>query len=287
MVALEAVSPALLSTVLILVLGALFKNVIREWIVTRFRSGIQHDFDTQLESHKAKLALQIEEANLRLSNDLQIHKAFLDTVRSSFSEGQKSSMERKFVAADKIWDEVLELRKLTFPTMSIVDLFKDSEAQKFRAAKESELGASFLQGSPIEELKERLQTISSDLEKVRPFVGEYLWMLLNCYRAIHLRLFIVLGMFNNDDEKVVGWFSDKKTYEIIAAVLDERELTHFNELPFGKFTWLIDKVEAKMLAELRHMVSGQHFAQDALGKIDAAAIEKMSKAVVSARNHAL
>ena len=110
---------------------------------------------------------------------------------------------------------------------------------------------------------------------------------MNCYRAIHLRLFIVLEMFLDDDEKVVGWFNDEKTYEIIAAVLDEQELTHFNGLPFGKFTWLIDKVEAKMLAELRHIVSGQHFAQNSLGKIDAAAIEKMSKAVTSARNHAL
>ena len=139
----ESVSSALLSTVLILVLGALFKNVIREWLVTRIRSGIQHDFDKELESHKAQLALQTQDANLRLSNDLQMHKAFLDTVRSSFSEGQRSSMERKLVAIDKIWEEVLELRKLTLPTMSIVDVFQKTEARKFRALKESDFGLIF------------------------------------------------------------------------------------------------------------------------------------------------
>ena len=196
-------------------------------------------------------------------------------------------MERKLVAVDKIWEDVLELRKLTLPMMTIVDTFKETEVQKFREVKASNLGESFLQGNSIDESKERLQAVSSDLEDVRPFVGEYLWILLKCYRTIQLRLFVVLQMFLDDDEKVIGWFHDEQTHQIIAAVLDERELAHFYELTFGKFSWLINKLEAKMLAELRQIVSGQHFAQDAVGKIDAAAIEKMTKAVSSAKSSAL
>ena len=146
---------------------------------------------------------------------------------------------------------------------------------------------SFLQENSVDECKERLQTISQDLEGIRPFVGEYLWILLNCYRTIHLRLFAVLHMSLDDDEKVIGWFNHEKIYEVITAVLDDKELSHFNGIPFGNFSWLIDKLETKMLAELRHIVSGQHFAQDAVGKIDADAIEKMSKAVSSARSSTL
>ena len=282
----EALSSTFLSTILILLLVALFKNVIREWLVTRIRSGIQHDFDKDLESHKAQLALQTQETQLKLSSDLQTHRTFLDAVRASFTEGQKSSMERKLVAVEKIWAEVLELRKLTLPTMTIVDVFKETEIQKFREVRESNLGDSLLQRNSVEEYKERLQTVSPDLEVVRPFVGEYLWILLNCYRAIHLRLFVILQMFMDDEKRVIGWFRDEKTYEIISAVLDEQELARFNGLPFGKFLWLIDKLEVKMLAELRHIVSGQHFAQDTVGKIDSTAIEKMAKAVSSARSHA-
>ena len=137
----EALSSALFGTVLTLFLvSALLRNVIREWLVARIRSRIQHDFDADLESHKAQLSLQTQEAHLRLSNDLQAHTAFLDTVRSSFSEGQRSSMERKLVAVEKIWEEVLELRKLTLPTMTIVDLFRESGVRKFREVKESNLG---------------------------------------------------------------------------------------------------------------------------------------------------
>ena len=71
-------------------------------------------------------------------------------------------MERKLVAVEKIWAEVLELRKLTLPTMTIVDVFKETEIQKFREVRKSNLGDSLLQRNSVEEYKERLQTVSPD-----------------------------------------------------------------------------------------------------------------------------
>lgn len=170
--------------------------------------------------------------------------------------------------------------------MSIVDTFKVSEVDKFRKIRESGLGVSFLQGNSVEATKEKLQTISPDLEAIRPFVGEYLWNLLNCYRTIHLRMYFILQMLSDDPAEVIGWFTDKGTYGIVAAVLDEKELEYFDKLQFGKFTWLIDKLESKMLTELRNIVSGQHFAQDALEKIDDAAIKRMKQAVASTQTDA-
>ena len=193
-------------------------------------------------------------------------------------------MERKLIAVDRIWDDVLQLRKLTLPTMTFVDAFKESETVDFQEFKKSDAGSSVLQGNSTEEIKEKIQTISPDLEEVRPFVGEYLWSLLECYRAIHLRMFVVLGVSSDDTSKVLRWFADETTYGIVTAVLDGDELEHFDELQLGKFTWLNRNVEAKILAELRHIVSGQQFAQDALGKIDDAAIERMRQAAASAQD---
>jgi len=271
----------LISTSLILAVVALFKNVIREWLVTRIRSGIQHDFDTKLETVKAEIAHQNEKSILKLSNDMQMQNAYLDTVRLSFSEGQRSSMKRKLDSVDKLWSEVLKLRKLTMPGMSFVDLFKESETQKFGEFKKSESGIAFLPRESVEESKQTLQTVSPDLEEIRPYISEYLWVLLNCYREIHLRLCIFLR--SDEDEQVIGWYKDDKTYQIVVAVLDEEELAYFNELQIGKFSWLNEKVEYKMLSELRHIVSGQHFAQDALGKINTNEIEKMRQAAMHAR----
>ena len=286
----ETIWSALISTGLLaglaVVLGILLKDTFRGWLLARIRSGIQFDFDSELETHKAKLALQTEEGKLRLSNDLEVHRAFIDTVRLSFSEGQRSSMERKLIAVEKIWDEVLQLRKLTLSKMALVDALKENETQRFRELMKSDLGSSFLQKNSAEENKERLQKLSSDLERVQPFVGQYLWSLLECYRTIHMRVFIVLEMFGDDASKALGWSTDEGTYGIVAAALDERELEYFNQMQFGKFTWLIGKLESKMLAELRHIVSGQHFAQDALGKIDERAIERMRQAVASAQDKA-
>ncbi len=272
-------------TVLIVLAGMVLKSALREWLLTRIRSSIQLKLDTELETHKAKLAGQVEEEKLRLSNELGTHKALLETVRASFSEGQRASMDRKLAAVDIIWSEVLILRRLTLSKMTYVDVFKETETHKYKEVMESNLGNTVLQESSLEEKKERLNTISHDLDKVRPYIGEYLWGVLECYRAIQVRMFFVLEMFSDDSSKVIGWYRDEGTYGIVTAVLNETELEHFDNMQFGKFTWLIGKVETKMLAELRHIVSGQHFAQDALGKIDDDALEEMRQAVASAREN--
>ena len=132
-----------LVTALIVVLGIFLKDTLREWLFSRIRSGIQLELDTKLETHKAKLALQNEERKLRLSNDLEVHETFLDTVRLAFSEGQRWSMERKLIAVDKIWYEVLQLRKLTLPKMTFLDIFKEFETDKITELRKSDVGSNF------------------------------------------------------------------------------------------------------------------------------------------------
>ncbi len=75
----------LISTGFIGTVVFLFKNV----ILTRIRSGIQHDFDTKLETVKAEIAHQNEKSILKLNSDMQMQNAYLsvsfriETIRIS------------------------------------------------------------------------------------------------------------------------------------------------------------------------------------------------------------
>lgn len=66
--------------------------VFKEWLSTRLRTSIQHEYDRKLESLKA---------------DLSREAAFHAAAHSSFAEGQKAAMERKLAAIDRLWQSLI------------------------------------------------------------------------------------------------------------------------------------------------------------------------------------
>src|SRR5712691_10145063 len=82
----------------------------KEWISTRLRGSIQHEYDRKLETHKAQLKAEQEIAILNIKTAVAREAAFHTAAHASFAEGQKASMERKLSAVDRLWSCVLQLR---------------------------------------------------------------------------------------------------------------------------------------------------------------------------------
>lgn len=277
MSAFELLLSSVPSAVLILVLFVLFKGPIRRWIAKKVEASIQHKYDEKLEKIKGEISIQNETKILQISNDMQLQKSFLESIRASFLTGQQSSIERKLVAVDRLWKEVLEVRKLLAAQMSWIDIFGEDETEKYKEFRESAVGAQFLAKKAPEEAKESLESISSEMEDIRPYVSEYLWALFHSYKIIHYRVFVSLQVETEGCEGI-DWYKDKGTYGIISTILDENELHNFDELQYGKFSWLVRSLEYKILVELRKIISGQHFAEDALEKAGASVMEKIKEA---------
>ena len=257
---------------------AFFRSSITRWIVEKIKASIQHEYDKKLENIKGEISVQNETKILQLSNDMQLQKSFLESIRTSFLTGQQFSIERKLVAVDRLWKEVLEVRKLLAIEMSFIDVFGEGEAKKFKEFKESSAGVEFLIKKTPEEIRESLNSISSGMEDIRPYVSEYLWALFDSYRTVHLRVFVSLhSQVGDEGYKEIDWYNDEGTYEIISAILNTNELSDFDKLQYGKFSWLVRSLEYKLLVELRRIISGQHFAEDALEKVGMSAIEKIEE----------
>lgn len=211
-----------------------------------FEKRIEHGYDSKLEKLKAELQAAIErQANL------------LAAAHSSFSEGQKAAMERKLHAVDTLWGRVLQLRASLPPVLGVVDLLTVDE---YGTMKDHPKFIELSQGWPVEKIA---TLVDSETERVRPYVGEYTWAVFFSYQAVMLRIVFLLNAGLTDAEKL-EWHKDSGTRQLIRAVLPTTELKEFDEVTFGKVTWLQRSLESKILTAARQVVSGKEFGAEAL-----------------------
>jgi hypothetical protein len=98
-----------------------------EWISTRLRSSIQHEYDQKLEALRAQLKAQADVALVDLRATIERQASSLAVAHSSFAEGQKAAMERKLNAVDMLWGRVLRLRANLPPILGFVDILTVDE----------------------------------------------------------------------------------------------------------------------------------------------------------------
>ncbi len=247
------------ATVSVAIVGTL-TWLFREWISTRLKSSIQHEYDQKLEAHKARLKAENEVALLELKATIEREAALHAAARSSYSEGQKVAIERKLNAFDKLWDVVMKFRNglpaiLTFVDILTVDQYIQIGSNETLRALASELS------------QEKITGIATDffgsIEIVRPYVGEYTWAIFYSYQAIILRMLLLLHWGLSDPPKL-QWHYDTLIRGLMEAVLSAEEVIEFDKLQFGKVSWLQRNLEAKILSASRKVISGEEFGTDSL-----------------------
>ncbi len=62
----------------------------KEWLSTRLKASIQHEYDRKLETYKAQLKTEQDLAILDIKTALAREAAFHAAAHASFAEGQKA-----------------------------------------------------------------------------------------------------------------------------------------------------------------------------------------------------
>src|SRR4051812_15071867 len=94
----------------------------KEWLSTRLKASIQHEYDRKLEAHKAQLKTEQELAVLAIKTEVAREAAFHSAAHASFAEGQKAAMERKLNALDRAWSSVLQFKASLSPVLTFMDV---------------------------------------------------------------------------------------------------------------------------------------------------------------------
>lgn len=114
---------------------------------------------------------------------------------------------------------------------------------------------------------EDLTTMFSDnvgsRERIRPYVGEYLWALLSTYQALIARVALLLHWGAKDEEKL-NWYKDKGVLQLIRIFLNAKEFAEFEAVRVGKIGWLQSNLELKILSGIEAIISGRQIGDHAL-----------------------
>ena len=232
----------------------------RNWITERLRRAIEHEYAQKLESHKAQLKAEHEIALERLRSDLAREHAIETTATATFTAGHIAASERRLQAVEALWKTILELRNNTPTIVGVADMLTSDETRKVPAdprlapllkdLSEAKIVSIFIQGS-------------SGVEVFRPFFGDYLWSLFFVYRALMGRISLIF-VKGRGQATVDYWAEDDGVRQLLSAVLSKDELEHFHKMRIGKLDFMRGAMEAKILAEIRRIVSGQSSGEVAL-----------------------
>ena len=224
-----------------LLFGALIPVVAfigKTWISERIRHSVAAEYNRDLEDHRDELA--------RGSSQLS---AVQSTANAALLEGQRAFAERRASAVDALWQEVLRIRDESPTAVTMLDIFLPSEYQEVFTSDR------FLPLVP--EWEEGYSAIlNSEIDRVRPFLGERAFTLFFIYRAVHARICFLLETGVKAGE-VKPWFEDAGIHQLLRTVLSGSDFQAFTELNHGHVGWMRSLIEGEILDELRKIVAGE------------------------------
>ena len=263
---LSSVSIFVVPSAVSIVLLACISWILKRWLGTKidtiyeqraeaFRAAIQKDNEVSLISFRDQL-----------EKEAQLHASAF----ASFAAGQKASMERRLDAAETLWNALLSFRSslpsaFTYMDILTVDEFLGANTHPtgqeiFRELSEEQV-LSVVESHRVDGSVD--QATNYSLESVRVYIDEYLWSLFSLYRVIMARIWLKLAWSKKDNSHIY-WYNDKYARGMIEAVLTSEELDDFDRASTGKIAKLRDKLEEKILNELRRLISGEVSGSESL-----------------------
>ena len=160
--------------------------------------------------------------NARLQKDVDQNKELLsrqsgliNTVLSQQQKSQSFTIERQAQSVEKAWREVLRLRELCAPCISIDSVLLPNERHGENLLKIGGL-------KPGEGASRAMEYCRNDhLEELRPYLGEELWFEFFALRAFSCRCLIYYDYCASEDKDVI-WSEDDGIRQMLEWVVKDR-----------------------------------------------------------------
>ncbi|MDP2279388.1 MAG: hypothetical protein Q8K51_14320 [Nitrospirota bacterium] len=232
----------------------------RNWIGERLRNSIKHEYDLKLSALNNELRTQADAQAAQLKASIEREAEKIRFATSSIGESQKAAITRKLDGIDTLWTGVLSARENVPAIMSFIDIL--TVDQYLSMGDHSDFKQLVGDLSP-EKLAKMFKDNVGSLERVRPYVGEYLWAVFSTYQALITHVVLLIQMGEKDPQKL-NWHKDSGIRQLLASSLTEQEVAEFEGTQIGKVGWLQRNYEAKIIQAMQKVISGQEFGEEAL-----------------------
>jgi hypothetical protein len=208
------------------------------WFETRLKASVSHEYNEKLENFREKIQ---KETRLYIN------------AQNAVSEAHRASILKTLEATENIWSLTLQIGKKAASELTMVDIMTTEEFKKFFSPP----------SNPIEETK-KINALMESLEppfQTRLYINDYLWQLFYLYRIIVLRASAIVNMAIKND---IEWYNDDNIQNLLKIVLEPPEMNKFNNMDFGKFNWLKNTLENKILINCKKVLNGDEFGAESI-----------------------
>ncbi len=232
----------------------------RTWLSERIRRSIQHEYDQKLATLNAELRAESDKQAAILQASIEREADKLRFATSTIGETQKAAIERRLGGIETLWASVLAARENVPAVMGFIDILT---VDLYKTSKDHPDFKQFVGELSVSKIEKMYKDNVGSIERIRPYVGEYLWALLGTYQTLILRTALLLHYGKEDSEKL-NWHKDSGIQGLLKESLTSQELEEFETVKIAKIGWLQRKYEQKMLAAMQFIISGEQFGDEAL-----------------------
>lgn len=177
------------------------------FILSTFISYVR---DKKLKAEAAELQKDIDRNKELLSRQ----GSFIDSILTQQQKGYEYTLARQAEAAEKTWKEVLRLRELCAPCVTIDSVLLPGERHGDPVSKIGGLG-------PGEGTRRVMDYCNNDnLEELRPYLGERLWVQFFALRAFSCRCLVFYDDCVSHSRDII-WSEDDGIRQMLNWVIDD------------------------------------------------------------------
>jgi hypothetical protein len=239
------------------ILGGLFwwiGNRRMQSLLAQEKGKIQKEVNKENAELFAKHQKELEELKARFT----VEESVRQMLTGSFSNAQTKVFERRLNYIEELWKAFYILRDSMPAFLTYVDIILEKEYAEW--IKRTEVQQVFGDLS-MEKITKMSTSLTGDIEKVRPFVGEYLWSLYFVYRTFSFRLVVFIFM---ERQKVTPkyWKKDDGLKQILHSVLSESEFSNFTSKEVGAIQYVRILMESKFISQVENIITGKSSIQE-------------------------
>ncbi|MEQ8508476.1 MAG: hypothetical protein RIB43_05700 [Rhodospirillaceae bacterium] len=246
------------STAASTVIVALLIWLCRSWLIERLKGSIKHEYDKDLEGHKAEIRRTNNEEMETIKAEHRRNEAELAALTNGVLSGRMNRQslvdQRKIKAVETVWGAANELKPLKQLAGFMVAFKLDALVKRTPNEPNLQKIISVLSKNASEKKYESLA------DNERPFLGDMAWAYFAAYQSILGVVFGISKALEVGLKEADQMIDKEKVKNLIKTVLPHQsEFIDSHEIT--SLYYLLEELEEKLLAELKKTLQGEETDQ--------------------------
>ena len=224
-----------------------FVLLMKKRIAVGIENSIKNKYDSKIEN---------------LKSELSISQSILTNSLANQTEGIKVTHERRLKAIDFYWKDILELEEYIQPLNYFDPITLATDVERINRVK-SDLPEKFqetisqaFKDLQSDKMLKTATVFKKEIEKLRPYIGENLWLLRYYYFSFMVRIIHLYETNYIKGLNLEHWMKDEFMRKNLQNVLSEDEIKFIYETEYGGITRGINMFKQKILKEISEITSG-------------------------------